>query len=142
MGNRENRKKKNIQSDLNDKVYLFYKNLRNAFNLEPNKKDIVFAKIVDSMDRDNMVYLGTNIVTPLANELKCSKTYIREIFKEFEKKNFITKVNIGRGFYIVNPYLVGRGNLKSIQRLRWEFDSNIVNDNVEVSLKITKSKFN
>ena len=47
---------------------------------------------------------------------------INKILAEIVKSQIFMKMNGQRGVYIVNPYIIARGDWKSIKTLRAEFD--------------------
>jgi len=120
-----------------DFVLFFAKNLATLAVSKPSSKNRIVAAILNEMNKDNVVHLVSSFTIPLAKQLEVSKSYITKVIIELIELRILFR--IGRGVYIVNPWIYGKGNLQNISKLRWQFDAVRKGNEVEVEWKITKT---
>jgi len=118
-------------------VLFFGKNLAMLGKANPSKKEIILASIISKMDGDNVVYILKNFRMELSKKLEINPSYVGRVVDELIEKQILYK--IGRGVYIVNPYIYGKGNVKNIAKLRWEFEAIFKNDTVEMTHSVKRT---
>lgn len=101
-------------------AWFYAKNLTILGKIKPTKKEIILGHIISSMQNDNIVYLMKNFKSPLSKKLGCNLSYVSKVINEFEGKGLIHK--IGRGVYIVNPWIYGKGSRENVAKIRWQFE--------------------
>lgn len=80
----------------------------------------VLYAIIKRMDYDNVVYLMKNNKTKIAEECKLEINTVAKAIVQLTKKQIL--IQTGRGEYMVNPYLFGKGQWNDIKSLRIKLD--------------------
>lgn len=96
-------------------------------NLQSNQTGLLY-ELLSYLNYDNEIVLNSTIKRRIAEKLETTIQVIDNNLSKLVKKDILKRV--GRGVYIANPYLFGKGKWKDILEKRIE----------HISLKIEYSK--
>lgn len=136
-GEYEDYQPKNKLSNMEFALF-FAKNLCTLGKAEYSIKDKIIAKIISKMGGDNIVYIQRPFKEPLVKHLGCHISYIMQVVNELIKDGVLRRV--GKGAYMVNPYIFGKGNIQNVAKVRIQFDAMFSKDGIELTHKVEKTK--
>lgn len=115
-----------------DFVMTFTKDLGYLKNLSRGEILVLmgFLKIVN---RENEIILNVTIKERIAKDFDLNITSINQLISNLVKKKVITKTQ-GRGVYLLNTFLFGKGDWANVKKLRmnieWDFEK--LTKNIEI----------
>jgi hypothetical protein len=96
-------------------VKIYLKDILYLNELSTSYHNVLYA-IIKRMDYDNIIYLMKTNKTKIAEECKLEVNTVAKAIVELTKKEIILRH--GKGEYIVNPFLFGKGQWHDIKSLR------------------------
>jgi Firmicute plasmid replication protein (RepL) len=100
-----------------DFIKLYLSDIGHFHKLERNQQDLLyyFLKI---MSYDNLIIINKRIKERIAEESGKAYSTVENALVSYVKSGILLRD--GRGVYIANPYLFGRGRFEDIQKIRTE----------------------
>lgn len=80
----------------------------------------ILFELIKGMNYKNEVVWNAGIKDRICQELNCSESNVRKALTEFKKKKIL--IEQGRGIFLVNPYVFGRGTWENVHQLRLTVD--------------------
>jgi len=107
--------KERVVSREPDYIKLYIADLIKLNDLPKSTNDILY-NILKRMNYDNEIVLVYHNKTKIAKELNIKLNTIDQNLMKLTNKGILTRV--GRGVYVANPYIFGRGKWEDIRELR------------------------
>jgi len=125
--------KKTLKSEREpDFVKLYLRDLALLSEL-PKWLSGVLYELLQYMNYDNEIILNSTVKKRIAEKLDIQVRSISNALSKFVKKNILIKN--GRGTYIANPYIFGRGSWSNIKEIRMNI--HYLKDKKTISSEIT-----
>jgi len=100
-----------------DFIKLYISNIGYLHQLKPNQQELLYY-FLKSMNYSNLIVINKTIKEMIAEESGKSFGTVENALTSYVNSGIFLRK--GRGVYIANPYLFGKGRFEDIQRIRME----------------------
>jgi len=100
-----------------DFIKLYLSDVGHLHNLQPNQQELLYH-FLQKMTYDNLIVINKTIKEMIAKESGKSFRTVENALTSYVDTGILLRQ--GRGVYIANPYLFGKGRFEDIQKIRME----------------------
>lgn len=118
----------------NDFIKLYLSDIGHFHKLERNQQDLLYY-FLRVMTYDNLIIINKRIKERISEQSGKAFSTVENALVSYVKSGILLRE--GRGTYIANPYLFGKGRFEDIQRIRMEVV--YTSDGVKLKSQISKN---
>lgn len=100
-----------------DFIKLYLSDIGYFHDLQPNQQELLYY-FLKKMNYDNQIVVNKAINEMIAKETGKSLSTVKNALTSYVESGIL--IREGRGVYIANPYLFGKGHFENIQKIRTE----------------------
>lgn len=100
-----------------DFIKLYLNDIGYFHNLQPSQQELLYY-FLKKMNYDNLIVINKTINEMIAKESGKALSTVKNALATYVEQGIL--IRKGRGVYVANPYLFGKGHFENIQKIRTE----------------------